>query len=269
MARPKEPLFFASEYEDEAKAYSTRYLPHYNGEKKRGDAATGHLFLPWVPSRIHQVCPQARLVVLLRDPVERAWSEWWMHHSAGADPDPFPLAIEKALERLEHDRWLEKPDAPDRWRQRVQRMTKGLKHQPNPYLEPGFYLTHLQRYLELFPRTQILVLFTAHLRTQPEQTLSRLAAFLELPPGSLRPPTVLENRARGPVGNILNRLALNLRLHHIVPRPWIGRTRDLLRSLGDTPVPPDETSRQTLRELYRPHDQELRQFLETDLPWPN
>jgi hypothetical protein len=127
------------------------------GKRAIGLKRPNYLHKPECPARIRQHCPDAKLVVMLRDPVERAISAYY-HYVLNCfvplrRPDSGIAAI---LDR------------------RVQ------KHYPRSreVIEFGFYHRDLQRYLALFPRQQILVMLMEDLRTDATVVQHRVLQFL-------------------------------------------------------------------------------------------
>jgi hypothetical protein len=135
------------------------------------EATPYYLFHPLAPERAAQLVPEARLVVLVRDPVERAWSHY--HHEArrGREELSFTDAIEAEPARLadEERRLAEDP------------LAKTLRLNRYSYLAKGRYAEQLERWLEHYPRRQLLVLRTEDLFATPRLVLAELYRFLDLP----------------------------------------------------------------------------------------
>jgi hypothetical protein len=136
-----------------------------------GEASPSYLFFPLVPERVHQVMPQAKLIVLLRDPVARAFSNY--HHQVryGLETLSFEEAIEQEQERLGNDlqKTIENP----------QFHSLDLAH--FSYLLRGEYVTQLKRWRSLFPAAQMLILKSEDFYDEPQQTVAQVASFLNLP----------------------------------------------------------------------------------------
>jgi len=134
-------------------------------ERMRAFDATP-IYTFWPPSlhRIRQYNPKARLIVLLRDPIERAYSHWAMETRRGLETLPFGEAIREGRRRLP----VGSPLAPA-WR-------------IFSYVERGFYAGQLRRALHLFPREQILFINSEELRTCHTAALRKVSEFLELTP---------------------------------------------------------------------------------------
>jgi hypothetical protein len=122
------------------------------------------VFWPGSLERIAVYNPAMRLILMLRDPVERAYSGWQMEYARGVETLPFSAAIREGRERL-----------------------AGLPvHHPArrefSYVERGFYGAQAQRLLSLFPRGQLLVECAGDLRASPAAVLDRVYTHIGLDP---------------------------------------------------------------------------------------
>ncbi len=159
--------------------YQTRMRGHITGE-----ASPYYLFHPLAPGRAAQTVPQARLIALLRNPVDRAYSHYWHGIRLGYETLSFKDAIEQEAERLagEEERLRRGPSFP---------------HQLHSYLARGLYAQQLERWLAHFPKESLLVLQTEALEHHPAPILHSLCRFLHIPPAPLTINRSL-NRARYP-----------------------------------------------------------------------
>lgn len=132
-----------------------------------GEATPIYLFWPNALERICAYNPAMRIIVLLRDPVERAWSQWRMEIRRGAEQEPFAWCIRQGRQRL----FTNEP-----WGH----------HREFSYVERGFYGEQIARLFQLFPRDQVLFLKADDLRTDPNAVLAQVCAFVGAPPP---PPT--------------------------------------------------------------------------------
>ena len=135
------------------------------------EASPYYLFHPAVPSRIAQIIPDTRFIVLLRDPVARAWSHYWHERTRGYELRSADAAFQSEAQRLrgEEERLLAEP----RYRSHA--------HRHFSYVARGRYATQLERWLGWFPRPQFLVLRSEELFASPAATLSLTLRFLGLP----------------------------------------------------------------------------------------
>ncbi|CAO5185392.1 Sulfotransferase family protein [Frankia sp. AiPs1] len=129
----------------------------------RGEATPFYLYDLDAQNRICRLAPKARLVVLLRNPVDRAHSNWTHLWAAGLEPErDFVRAC--ALEESRRDAgWA------------------AFWH----YVSLGRYGEQLAHLFGLFPREQVLVLRYRDLRDSPEETLDRVCAFLGVATGTI------------------------------------------------------------------------------------
>jgi hypothetical protein len=144
-----------------------------------GEATASYLAHYWTPQRAHRLVPDARLIVSLRDPVDRAYSQYHYFRRRGSEPlATFEAAVEAEEERL---RGEEEHEVADRHYHSWRVFRWGYKRTSR-------YAEHLERWLELFPREQFLFLnFDTELATEPDATLARVHEFLGLPPHSSGP----------------------------------------------------------------------------------
>jgi hypothetical protein len=132
------------------------------GELK-GESTPFYLFNRDAQRRIRALIPDAKLILVLRDPVERAHSNWAHMWSAGLDPcDDFVEACDREDARAAAG-WA------DFWR----------------YTELGKYGEQLRRLYSLFPREQVMVFRYRSLITDPVSTLDSVCAFLSVATGLL------------------------------------------------------------------------------------
>lgn len=127
----------------------------------RGESSPFYLWDRQAHRRIQAAIPEARLIALLRDPVERAYSNWAHLWSAGLEPcHDFLAGCAEEPARVAAG-W-----APF-WR----------------YLELGKYGEQLRDLLAVFPRSQVLIVRYRELRDAPAPTLDRVCRFLGVQPG--------------------------------------------------------------------------------------
>lgn len=136
-----------------------RYLDLYataGPRQLRGDFSTSYFLCPDTPGRIRECNPDARFIVLLRDPVSRAYSDYLMlSRRDGLIEQDFVSELEDELERLD--------DGRVEW----------------PFLvRSGLYYRSIRRYLDYFPAESLLVLHMQDLLATPRDVLRRIEDFL-------------------------------------------------------------------------------------------
>jgi hypothetical protein len=156
------------------------YRAHFGRVGEPGlnlDSSPYYLFHPAVPARLHALLPDARLVVLLRDPVRRAYSHYWHERDKGRETLPFEDAIAAETGRIEADHEQLANGA----------LEVSTAHQHFSYLARGRYAEQLERWLALYPRERLLALRFEDLVRDPLAVLNATLGFLGLDPaGSVR-----------------------------------------------------------------------------------
>jgi len=150
------------------------YRGHFGRQGEPGlnlDSSPYYLFHPAVPARMHQLLPDARLIVLLRDPARRAYSHYWHERDKGREALTFEAAIDAEPARL------------GRLGQQLAdgEITHSRVYQSHSYLARGRYAEQLERWFALYPRERILVLRFEDFAKDPLAGLNETLAFLGLP----------------------------------------------------------------------------------------
>ncbi|MDP3173767.1 MAG: sulfotransferase [Phenylobacterium sp.] len=159
----KEVHFFDDETQNWSAPDFDAYHAHFGArDGLRGEATPIYAYWPNALERIRAYNPDARLILMLRDPVQRAWSQWRMEYSRGVETHPFNWCIREGRQRLfEAEPW-------------------GV-HREFSYVERGFYGEQVARLLTLFAREQLLVLRAEDLRADPNPSLAAVREFLGAP----------------------------------------------------------------------------------------
>jgi hypothetical protein len=133
-----------------------------------GEASPSYLFHPLAAKRVRSMLPDARLIALLRSPVDRAFSHYQHEVALGRESLSFEEAIEREDERMrgEVDQMLRDPSY--------------FSHAwwNYTYVARGLYAEQLERWFGSFPREQLLVLFTDELAEDTGDTYRRVLDFL-------------------------------------------------------------------------------------------
>jgi len=206
----KELHFFDLYWERGAAWYESLFVPGA-GACIRGESTPYYLWHPRAAERVWRYRKDMKLIVLLRDPVERAVAHY--HHAVRQGFESLPLAEALAVEpdrlRGEHARLCRDPQA------------QSFAHQNHSYRARGFYLNQLQVWLEYFSRDQLLVLEMGELVRHPVAGLNRCLAFLGLHPQPLVFPCL--NTGPYPTLDIdLNGLALEYQNDNRKLQDWLG-----------------------------------------------
>ncbi len=164
MAQPvnPEPKFFLIDevYEKGLDYYAENWFAGAEDGQLAGEKSTNYLESPVAAGRIHADLPGVRLVFILRDPAERAYSNYLWTRSNGLESESFETALELEGQRL--------ADLPD-----------DLKYaRPFAYFQRGLYADMLQPYVELFGLERILCLRYEDVMARPGDLAGRLQQYL-------------------------------------------------------------------------------------------
>lgn len=134
-----------------------------------GEATPNYLVHPDAPRRLRTVTPDARLVVMLRDPTERAYSAWRLRSSEGRET----VTFEEAVTREQQN--------PDPVITDYHEDPKGVGDAIRfLYLAKSRYAEQFERWLEFFPLDQFTVITSEDLFSHPDQVLSELSEALDI-----------------------------------------------------------------------------------------
>jgi Sulfotransferase domain len=131
-----------------------------------GENTPNYLYWPPALERIHAYNPVIKIVIILRNPIDRAFSQWNMQRVRGLEPLDFLDAI-----RAEPARLARLP--PEKLRKFA-------------YVDRGRYGAQLQRALTIFPREQLLILKYEQFRARQRESVAEVFRFLALRPPSFR-----------------------------------------------------------------------------------
>lgn len=155
------------------------------GEPVVGEASPYYLFHPAAADRMSQVLPDARIVVMLRNPVSRAFSHYQHNRSLGLEPLTFPEALAREDERTagEAERVAADPSGTS-W---------ALQH--FSYAARGMYREQLDRWFAVYRREQFLLLRSEDFFADPQAVYDRTLEFLGVEPRPLRTTRPVNSRS--------------------------------------------------------------------------
>jgi len=164
MAKPvrPEPKFFLVDeiYERGLPYYLDTWFSGSESYPAAGEKSTNYMESATAAERIHRHLPEVKLVFILREPAQRAYSNWaWSRMNR--------------METLDFEKALAEEDARER------NLAPALRYaRPHAYFSRGLYAAMLRPYLELFPREQILCLKFDDIIVRAGDLAARLHAFL-------------------------------------------------------------------------------------------
>jgi len=124
-----------------------------------GEASTGYLFSKESAKEIYKFNPNSKIIIILRDPVQRAYSHWKMNLASGVEDNKSPF-----IETMEKDFLAE---------------NKGFCKN-HLYLDIGLYSEDVTRYINIFPRDNIKIILFEELVKNTEQVIVEILFFLNL-----------------------------------------------------------------------------------------
>lgn len=225
-----------------------RYLRLFRdagGRRWRGEASPSYLLSERAPAEIRAASPDARVVILLRDPVDRALSHYRMDLGGGIVRASFAEAV------------------------RADRRAEGMGYPTESlYLAMGMYARQVRRWMEAFPAGHVRVHLFDDLRARPHAVTADLAAFLGVDPAGFRAAAEHQNRAAAPrwvlVNWVLHHSGLKTMVRRLAPRAVLraGKRMWYRKPAGATASP---QTRAELRALFAPDVAELSALIGRDL----
>lgn len=247
MSPLKEPRYFDHDNKDWA-----GYLTSYDGvqhELAIGEASPQYLFSREAPARIKRRVPEAKLIIILRQPVDRAYSHFIGYKSRGLELE---TSFEKAFQQGE-EKWRIK--AKIGWQ----------------YKLLGYYTSQIENYLNYFDKSRIKVCLFDDLLSDPYQVIKDLYTFLEVETDFLPNVGVKYNVKKNTPRSLMVQILLQTGLlQHFgkIPLPsiwkndmesWISKQNVYLSS------PLTAEVRQRLGEYYRTDIMKLQLLINRDL----
>jgi hypothetical protein len=161
-----------------------------------GEGSPYYLFGSHVPQRMRAILPEARLIALLRDPVDRAISQHNHEVQDGFETLPLAEALEAETSRLPgsgEERTLADGSPP----------AFSLVH--HSYLSRGRYAEQLEAWFAAYPRDQFLIIESRELFRDPAAAVARTFSFLSLPPHELGGYDNITSRPKSDADPVLRR----------------------------------------------------------------
>ena len=175
-ANHKEVHFFDLNFDKGIEWYKSQFSNSTEGDRLlTGEASPYYIFHPRVAERVYDLFPQIKIILLLRNPIERAISHYYYYVKIGCENLSLEAAIAAEPQRLAGE--IEKLIANETY--------YSYNHQHHAYLSRGIYADQLSNWLKFFPKEQMLILKSEDLYTNPAATFNTTLEFLNLPPHQL------------------------------------------------------------------------------------
>jgi Sulfotransferase family len=245
-AGPRAHVLIDSVVKDRAR-YEALYAG-VNGERALGDASPAYLVSPIAAGRIHQAVPEARIVAVLRDPVERAYSNFVDNVQDGWEPERDFDRVLALQEQRRRENWWRKWD----------------------YVGHGFYADQLQRYYDTFDAQRMRVYLYEDLQADRRGLVRNLLGFLGVDPSVELDVSGRHNVSAVPrserVQNLVGgRGVLKRTVKPLLPAAVRRRLRSGVERRNLHKPEMSAEARATLREIYREDVERLESLIGRDL----
>ena len=262
MSAIKEPHYFAFGADNAQSARApvhswiksceayTKLFANHRGARMAGESSVSYLYVPGTAERIFEFNPEMKLIVSLRNPVERAYSSFNYAKSYGIEP------LKTLAEGLEAEQW------------RIRDNRSILLR----YRDLGLYSGQLARYYDVFPRNQLKVILYDDFVESPARIVRELYEFLGVttdfePDPNLRSNVTVRPDDENPLHRFINgEHFARAAVRRLLPMSTRRRFRETVRDIFFKPPPPlgmDE--RRALQDLFRDDLRKLEKLLGRDL----
>ncbi len=257
MSMPKEPNYFSVKTISENSHTvmkpirdKSKYLDLFKkvkDEKIIGEASPSYLSDPEAPKLIHEIAPEAKIIISLRDPVERTFSYYLMFIRGGFMKDSFHDEVQKALKlvRIYNKRSLR--------------------------LETGLYAEDIQRYHDIFGPEQVKIIIFEEFINDVKKTMKDILSFLDIDYELNEFDVEAYNKFGVPRSPISQFILRRGNVRRLAARFMSPSKRRILKEkilLKNEPKPemPDE-DKEILRNFYREDVYKTEKILKRKLPW--
>lgn len=170
-ASTKEIHFFDNFYDKGLEWYESNFGSMITNEsdaakKITGESSPYYIFHPLVPSRVKSLVPNVKLILLLRNPVDRAISHYYHEVSMGIETLSLDDAIRSEEKRMEGQYDI------------VMNGQYSFNHQHFSYLSRGIYVDQIKRWLDTFPKERFKIIKSEDFFSTPSKIMSEISDFL-------------------------------------------------------------------------------------------
>ena len=266
MSTPKEPFFFEAEYERGVEYYIDRYFSAWSGETIVGESRHRNLYLPFVADRIQETYPDASFIVIVRHPVNRAYSHWWHWFSRGVEKKSFEQIVEDNFLRLREGPFFDTPQSAKLYEDTLDRRN-GYSPFPS-YIDSGYYADQIHRYIDRFGKSRVHIMLFDDFVADPEHELGAVYDFLEIVhQGNIG--SEPQNRAMSKLGVKVVGFVRELPFKKVLPFKYRKMLMATLRMAFANSVlmsSMDMKLRERLIDHYEPYTSALEKLIERKLP---
>jgi len=221
------------------------------------EATTHYLFDPECPKLIHNFSPNAKIIITLRDPVEREYSQYKL------------IFHRTVVDKLDYDKSFLQ-EIKEQMRDRNNSWEPGLR------LESGLYTENIKRYIEIFGEGNVKILIFENWINDIKNIMNEILQFLQINYNLENFHGGIYHKSsawRSPKGNATNYLLKtgykSKIIKKIIPQSILYNVRDKILTKKENYSKLDTESRKILINFYQDDVKKLEKFLGKELPWPN
>jgi len=150
--------------------FKKKYLKKFNKKVVAGEATPYYIWHPLSAKRIFQDFPKIKLIAILRNPIDRAYSQYNDNKRKGIENLSFEEALKNENERIkgEKEKIIKNPSY------------NSIAYWAYSYLSKGVYVNQLNHWFQFFPKNQILILDNSQLEKNPHKVLQEIFSFLNI-----------------------------------------------------------------------------------------
>ena len=177
---PVKELFYFDDYYTRPIEWYKSFFPTKKEQEKlekdlvasviTGEASPSYFFHPYAAKRIKETLPQIKLILVLRDPIERAYSHYNHIKRLNREPLSFEEAIEKEQERI----------TPDIEKLAKDEFYKADQRRDYSYLTRGYYAKQLKEWFKHFPKEQLLIVQSEEFYKNTPKVYNEIVEYLGL-----------------------------------------------------------------------------------------
>lgn len=254
MSEPKEPHFFYNRESPGSPALGKKDLDEYlklfediPEDVRAGEASTSYLYAANAPREIQQFREGAKIIMVLRNPVDRAYSQYWNQVRDGVEPLSFEEALDAEPERIRRSWW------------------HGFY-----YMDTGRYADQVARYLETFGRGSVRDYLFEDVTRDAQGVCRDIFSFLGVDDGHKIDSGKAFNPSGPPRSGLLSKMLAAEKIKEpvkkLVPGEWVRPFGEWLREKNRKPTPEMKPETRTrLQESFEPDILRLQVMIGRDL----
>lgn len=255
MSKIKEPNYFAYEELMEQNLFwndiyinkLTEYLSLFNNKGDAiaiGEASVSYLFYKNVPSRIKNKIPNAKIIIVLRNPIERGFSHYLMDHSTSKVNISYEDIVYRKFDSNIMDIYYQQ------------------------YVSLGLYYEQVKRYIDVFGIESVKIIFNHDLKLNQEKTLREIFTFLNIDSNFLPNFSIRHNANKSPKNMLVRKIYSYSFLRNIFSNILNNTLKEFFKSLlfsREKKMKMSPEMIEYLKKIYTPDIVELEKLLNIDL----